>query len=349
MRAQPWQGPRQRLKALAIHEAHARAGQPKRGVTTLMNERKTLRLTTSDRDIGRAAELLQRGALVAFPTETVYGLGADARQGKAVAEIFEVKGRPSFNPLIVHVEDIAAARELGDFDETADHLAAAFWPGPLTLVVPLAEGHGLSALVAAGLPSVALRVPAHPTSQALLRATGRPLAAPSANPSGRISPTTSEHVLSGLGGKIAAVIDDGPCTVGLESTIVSTGSRPQMLREGGLPREAIEAALGGPLAAPAAQSITAPGQLTSHYAPRAAMRLNARDRQADEVMLGFGPVPGDETLSATGDLREAAARLFHCLHKLDATGRPIAVAPVPTNGIGAAINDRLQRAAAPRG
>lgn len=313
-----------------------------------MNERHTALLTVSKADIETAAELLQQGRLVAFPTETVYGLGADARQSHAVAGIFAAKQRPTFNPLIVHVDSVETARNLVRWNETAELLATRFWPGPLTLVLPLAEGHGLSSLVTAGLSSVALRVPAHPTAQALLRVSGCPLAAPSANLSGRISPTTAAHVMDGLGGKIAAVIDDGPCTVGLESTIIGLKDGPCLLRAGGVPREDVEQTLGRSLSAPKENDITAPGQLRSHYAPAAQVRLNATEARNDEVMLGFGTVTGDETLSATGDLTEAAARLFDCLHRLDATGKPIAVATVPAIGLGAAINDRLQRAAAPR-
>lgn len=313
-----------------------------------MDTSETRRLTVSQSDIETAAALIRRSALVAFPTETVYGLGADARQGEAVAALYEAKGRPSFNPLIVHVESMEAARKLGQFNDAAKRLAAAFWPGPLSLVVPLAEGHRLSSLVTAGLPSVALRVPAHPAAKALLRAADCPIAAPSANPSGRISPTSADHVIAGLGGRITAVVDDGPCTVGLESTIIGMVDQPRILREGGLDCGIIEKTMGFTLASPVDKAITAPGQLTSHYAPQAAIRLNAQAPQRGEVMLGFGAIPGDETLSARGDLKEAAHRLFDCLHRLDATGRPIAVAPIPESGLGAAINDRLRRAAAPR-
>ena len=299
--------------------------------------------------LARAADLLGQGRLVAFPTETVYGLGADARDGRAVAGIYAAKGRPTFNPLIVHLPDVDAARHLVDWSDAAKMLARAFWPGPLTLVLPLREGHGLSSVVTAGLDSVALRVPAHPTAQALLRAFAGPLAAPSANPSGRISPTTAAHVLSGLQGRIAAVLDDGPCAVGLESTIVGlTGPAPVLLRPGGLPQEAVEAALGHPLEVVSGAAVIAPGQLASHYAPRARVRLQAEAALPGEVMLGFGPVAGDLSLSPAGDLVEAAATLFDRLHRLDATGKPIAVAPIPETGLGRAINDRLRRAAAPR-
>jgi L-threonylcarbamoyladenylate synthase len=300
-------------------------------------------------DLVRAATLLQQGALVAFPTETVYGLGADARQGEAVAAIYEAKGRPSFNPLIVHVADTATAQTYVKWNAQAQTLADAFWPGPLTLVLPLKSDHGLSPLVTAGLSTVALRVPAHPAAVALLREFGGPIAAPSANPSGRISPTTAAHVLAGLTGRIAAVIDDGGCTVGLESTIIGfDGSAPVLLRAGGVPSEEIAAALDHPILSPSASKITAPGQLASHYAPRGKVRLNATDARAGEHLLGFGEVDGVITLSAGGNLAEAAANLFGHLHHLDALGGPIAVAPIPMQGLGRAINDRLARAAAPR-
>jgi L-threonylcarbamoyladenylate synthase len=298
--------------------------------------------------ISKAAALLRAGELVAFPTETVYGLGADARNGEAVAAIYEAKGRPAFNPLIVHLADTDMAKSFVDWTGTADRLAQAFWPGPLTLVLPLREGHGLSTLVTAGLPTAALRVPADPVAQTLLRAVGGPVAAPSANPSGRISATTAAHVAAGLGDRIAAILDNGPCQVGLESTIVGLDGPPTLLRAGGLPVEDIEACLGHPLLTAEAAQITAPGQMLSHYAPRARLRLDATGPDAGEVMLGFGPMPCDVNLSPSGDLREAAARLFDCLHHLDASGKPIAAAPVPRHGLGLAINDRLARAAAPR-
>lgn len=299
--------------------------------------------------IACAAAHLRAGRLIAFPTETVYGLGADARDGTAVAAIYAAKGRPSFNPLIVHVADTDMAKRYGQWSDLAEVLASAFWPGPLTLVLPLADGHGLSSLVTAGLPSVALRVPAHATARALLGAFDGPVAAPSANPSGRISPTTAAHVVNGLQGRIAGVVDDGPCSVGLESTIVGlTGDAPVLLRAGGLPVEAIEAALGMPLARPVPDKITAPGQLTSHYAPAGQVRLDAERAEGDEVLLGFGNVDCDLNLSPSGDLTEAAARLFDCLHQLDAMARPIAVTRIPERGLGMAINDRLRRAAAPR-
>lgn len=313
-----------------------------------MNQTETLHLHPDATGLARAAALLADGAQVAFPTETVYGLGADARNGQAVAGIYAAKGRPSFNPLIVHVPDVETAKTLVQWTDTADRLAAAFWPGALTLVLPLAAGHGLSSLVTAGLDTVAIRVPHHPTAQALLRAAQMPVAAPSANVSGRISPTTAQHVLDGLSGRIAAVLDDGPCPVGVESTILSLAGKPTLLRPGGLPVEAIEAALGHPVSRDTGDAITAPGQLASHYAPGATVRLNATSAQAGEVLLGFGKIAGDLTLSASGDLAEAAATLFDALHQLDRTGKPIAVAPIPQTGLGAAINDRLKRAAAPR-
>lgn len=304
------------------------------------------KILPADRDgFAAAAALLASGGLVAFPTETVYGLGADATNDIAVARVFTAKGRPSFNPLIVHVADLAAAQEIAVFDEMALRLAAAFWPGPLTLVLPLRAGHGIAPLVSAGLETIALRVPAHPVAQSLLSACGSPIAAPSANPSGQISPTTAAHVAAGLAGKLDAIVDGGACDVGLESTIVG-GSPLALLRPGGLPVEAIET-LVGPLA-PAGQNITAPGQLASHYAPKATVRLNANSAHRGEVLLGFGPMQSDLNLSMSGDLTEAAANLFGHLHRLDATKRPIAVAPIPNIGLGRAINDRLKRAAAPR-
>ncbi len=303
--------------------------------------------------IAQAADLLRKGGLVAFPTETVYGLGGDARSDRAVARIFAAKGRPRFNPLIVHLPDAAAARGLAVFDARADALAAAFWPGPLTLVLPLRAGSGLSGLVTAGLPTVALRVPAHPVARALLQVFGGPLAAPSANPSGRVSPTRAAHVIEGLGGRIDAVIDGGPCAVGVESTIVGLDGAARLLRPGGVPVEALETALGLPLLLPEAGKITAPGQLAAHYAPGALVRLEAVAARPNEVWIGFGPQSAGAALSLSraGDLVEAAARLFHTLREADRLAGPggaIAVAPVPETGLGRAINDRLRRAAAPR-
>jgi len=300
-------------------------------------------------DIARAATLLREGALVAFPTETVYGLGADATNDRAVAGIFAAKGRPSFNPLIVHVCDLAAARAIAVFDDMALTLAQAFWPGALTLVLPLRPDSGIAPLVSAGLPTIALRVPDHALAQALLRACGKPIAAPSANPSGRISPTTAAHVAAGLNGKIAAILDGGPCPVGLESTIVTTQPHLTLLRPGGLSTDTIETLLRHTLAQKTAnEALNAPGQMASHYAPSASLRLNADHRRSDELLLGFGPVDADLNLSPSSDLIEAAANLFSHLHQLDAIGKPIAVSPIPETGLGRAINDRLRRAAAPR-
>ncbi|MDH3262767.1 MAG: L-threonylcarbamoyladenylate synthase [Paracoccaceae bacterium] len=311
----------------------------------------TLLIAPDDAGIARAAALLKAGELVAFPTETVYGLGADARDDRAVARIFEAKGRPRFNPLIVHVADLDPARRVAAFTPEAEALASAFWPGPLTLVLPLKPEAGISPLVTAGLDMVALRMPAHPLARALLAAFGGPLAGPSANPSGRVSPTRAEHVLDGLGGRIAAVLDGGPCAVGVESTIVGLDGAARLLRPGGLPAEAIEACLGRPLvAAGEAARPTSPGQLASHYAPEAPLRLNAGKTRPGEVLLGFGPGAAGArlNLSPAGDLVEAAANLFHYLRALDAEGKPIAVSPIPETGLGRAINDRLRRAAAPR-
>ncbi len=311
-------------------------------------------LVPDDQGLAEASALLARGELVAMPTETVYGLAGDARDGRAVARIYEAKGRPSFNPLIVHLPDLGAAERIAVLDDAARDLADAFWPGALTLVLPLRPGAGIAPLVTAGLDTVAIRVPAHPVAQALLRRFGGPLAAPSANPSGRISATTAAHVadpVTGLGGRIAAVLDAGACPVGVESTIIGwQDGRPVLLRPGGLPAEAIAAALGGPVATPRLDPAApnAPGQLTSHYAPRASLRLNATAARPGELLIGFGPVAGEMSLSEGADLAEAAARLFELLHQADAQGRPIAVAPVPETGLGAAINDRLRRAAAPR-
>ena len=312
----------------------------------------TVTLAPDDSGIAEAARLLAAGELVAFPTETVYGLGGDARDDRAVARIYEAKGRPSFNPLIVHLPDLAAVEQIAHLGPKARKLAAAFWPGPLTLVLPLRDGAGISPLVTAGLDTVAVRVPAHPLAQQLLRAFDGPLAAPSANPSGRVSPTRAAHVLEGLSGRIAAVLDGGPCAVGLESTILLADPEPVMLRPGGVPAEAIQALLGEAVATGGdAGRPTSPGQLASHYAPGASVRLEATEAQAGELLVGFGAVQGRLTLSATGDLVEAAAALFGTLREADRLAGPggrIAFAPVPQAGLGRAINDRLRRAAAPR-
>lgn len=305
--------------------------------------------------IARAAELLRGGGLVAFPTETVYGLGADARDDRAVARIYATKNRPAFNPLIVHLPAPEDAASYSYLDDSAERLAAAFWPGPLTLVLPLRRDAGLSDLVTAGNTSVALRVPAHPLAARLLAAAGIPVAAPSANPSGRISPTEAAHVTAWLGDRIDAVIDGGACAVGLESTIVSLDGPPALLRPGGLPVEAIEDCLGARLSRPDDPARPqAPGQLASHYAPRAHLRMNATQPDADETFIGFGheTLPGALNLSVNGDLVEAAANLFRHLRRADELAGPngkIAVGPVPLHGLGLAINDRLRRASAPRG
>ncbi len=314
-----------------------------------MTDLTTLRLDADDGGLDRAAAILRAGGLVAFPTETVYGLGADACNGRAVARIFAAKGRPRFNPLIVHLADAQAARALVEWSDAAEALATRFWPGPLTLVLPLLPDSPLSPLVTAGLPSLALRVPAHPLARALLARFGGPVAAPSANPSGRISPTTAAHVAAGLSGRIEAILDGGPCPVGVESTILGLTDTPRLLRPGGLASEEIAAALGQPLA-PSGPGISAPGQLASHYAPAAPMRLDATEKLPGERLLGFGAVPrADLNLSPAGDLTEAAANLFAMLHRIDDGSTAIAVSPIPETGLGRAINDRLRRAAAPRG
>ena len=291
-----------------------------------------------------------------MPTETVYGLAADASNAYAVAKLFEAKGRPRFNPLIAHVADLAAARRVGVFNSDAERLAAAFWPGPLTLVLPKQTACGVSDLALAGLDSVAIRVPAHRIAHALLQAFGRPVVAPSANRSGHVSPTSAAHVLGDLTGRIDLVIDGGPCAVGVESTIVSCLGEPTLLRPGGLPREEIERVLGSPLAlagVPEDDAPLAPGMLSSHYAPCADVRLNAQGARADEALLAFGAAPAHEgttlNLSPRGDLVEAAANLFSHLRALDASGaKHIAVMTIPQEGLGEAINDRLARAAAPK-
>ena len=305
-------------------------------------------LVYSEAAIAHAAALIARGLPVAVPTETVYGLAADATSGGAVARIYAAKGRPSFNPLIVHVPDIAAAERIARFDPAARALAAAFWPGPLTLALPLAEGSAVAALVTAGLSTVAVRVPAHPAMRDLLAATGKPLAAPSANASGTISPTTAAHVLRSLDGRIPLILDAGSTGLGLESTIAAPrDGRIDLLRPGPISAAMLTDATGLPLGTPGAGSIEAPGQLASHYAPSRPLRLEATEARRGEWLIGFGAVKGDATLSERGDLIEAAANLFAALHEADASGRAgIAVAAVPETGIGLAINDRLRRAAA---
>ncbi|MFC0239408.1 L-threonylcarbamoyladenylate synthase [Rhodopseudomonas telluris] len=326
----------------------------------MMLDLTTTRLTAGDAEA--AAHALRGGSLVAFPTETVYGLGADATNADAVARLYAAKGRPSFNPLIAHVADLAAARAVAKLDEVSLRLAEAFWPGPLTLVLPKATNCSVCDLATAGLVSVALRVPAHPVAQSILRAFGGPVVAPSANRSGHVSPTTAAHVAADLDGRIDVIVDGGPVMVGVESTIIGCLGVPVLLRPGGVPREAIERVLGRTLSTPmaipdAGRAPVAPGMLASHYAPRARVRLEATTVESGEALLAFGPdlPPGAETavavrnLSTRGDLAEAAARLFGALRALDEVeARAIAVMPIPTHGLGEAINDRLRRAAAPR-
>jgi L-threonylcarbamoyladenylate synthase len=317
-------------------------------------------MPTTD-SVTTAARCLEGGGLVAFPTETVYGLGGDATNGEVVARLFEAKGRPAFNPLISHVLDTAAARLLGRLDAAATRLAETFWPGPLTLVLPRTPNCPVAELATAGLDTIAVRIPSHPVARELLAAFDRPIVAPSANRSGHISPTTAQHVLADLNGRIDLIIDGGPTVVGIESTIVACLDEPLLLRSGGVPRAEIERVLGRSLAlrpaAEEAEAPLAPGQLASHYAPMTPLRLDAREVNADEALLAFGPAlpagPARAThmlnLSRGGDLIEAAANLFSHLRALDAAGASaIAVMPVPHEGLGEAINDRLQRAAAPR-
>ena len=311
----------------------------------------------SPAELAEAARLLREGELVAFPTETVYGLGGDATNDRAVARIFEAKGRPRFNPLIVHVPDLSAARTLVVADARALRVAERFWPGPLSLVLPRAPQCPISLLASAGLDTLAIRVPAHPLALALLRETGRPLAAPSANRSGRVSPTMADHVMAELDGRIAAVLDGGPCQVGIESTVLDlSGAAPTLLRPGGVAREDLEALLGQVgVSSSAGAAPRSPGMLESHYAPHRPLRLDVVAARQGEALLALGPGDAPEGfrevrwLSRTGDLTEAAASLFSALRALD---RPenagIAVMPIPERGLGAAINDRLRRAAAPR-
>jgi L-threonylcarbamoyladenylate synthase len=306
-------------------------------------------LPADSEGVTAAVAVLRAGGTVAVPTETVYGLAARADRDDAVAAIYRAKGRPDFNPLIVHVPDLAAAERLALLDERAKALAAAFWPGALTLVVPRRADSGLAPAVSAGLPTVALRCPAHPAMQAVLRESGLPLAAPSANRSGAISPTSAGHVAASLGTRVDLVLDGGETRQGIESTIV--GLRPEggwaLLRPGPITAAAIAAVLGEAPEQGPGRGIEAPGQLASHYAPGKPVRLEAQAADEDEFLIGFGPVAGHVTLSAAGDLAEAAARLYACLHAGAAAAQPrIAVAPVPDSDIGAAINDRLRRAAA---
>jgi len=320
-------------------------------------------LPANEAAVAEAARCLRDGRLVAFPTETVYGLGADATNAAAIARLYEAKGRPAFNPLIAHVGDLEAARRVARFDAQAILLAQAFWPGPLTLVLPKASGCAVADLATAGLDTIAVRVPAHPIAREILRAFGGPVVAPSANLSGHVSPTTAAHVSSDLAGRIDLIIDGGAVEVGVESTIVGCFEAPMLLRPGGVPRGEIERVLGRTLLQPPEDADSdsgqplAPGMLASHYAPRTPVRLNADSIEAGEALLAFGPrvIPGVKAasdvmnLSARGDLNEAAANLFGYLRALDAkTARAIAVMPVPQHGLGEAINDRLRRAAVGR-
>lgn len=303
--------------------------------------------------VARAAEILRAGGLVVFPTETVYGLGADAANPLAVARIFEAKGRPRFNPLIAHIGGLAEAERHARLHPRARALAQVFWPGPFTLVAPRRPESSVAELACAGLSTIALRAPAHPLARALIKAFGGPIAAPSANRSGHVSATTAEHVKADLGDRVDLIIDAGPCPIGLESTIVAVdeAGAATLLRPGAVPRAEIEAVV-GPLGDAAAGAVDAPGMLASHYAPRARVRLDAEAPRPGEAYLAFGaPAPaGGATLSERGDLVEAAANLYACLRALDAAGaQAIAVAPIPAHGLGEAIRDRLARAAAPRG
>jgi L-threonylcarbamoyladenylate synthase len=324
---------------------------------------KTQILPAGEAVTAAAARCLAQGGLVGFPTETVYGLGADATNPEAVARLYQAKGRPAFNPLIAHVDDLAAARRIARFDPQALALAEAFWPGPLTLVLPKTSDCAVADLATAGLDTVAIRIPAHPVARDILRAFGRPVVAPSANLSGHVSPTTAAHVQSDLDGRIDLIVDDGPVPVGVESTIVGCFDAPTLLRPGGLPREAIERVLGRALVQVPEDAGTdtgaplAPGMLASHYAPRTPVRLNAGQVEAGDALLAFGPaaIPGMDAahvvmnLSQHGDLTEAATNLFGYLRALDLKGaRAIAVMPIPHHGLGEAINDRLRRAAVGR-
>lgn len=305
----------------------------------------------TERTIADAAALIRDGRLVAFPTETVYGLGCDATNDAAVAAVFEAKGRPSFNPLIVHVATITAARELVAFDDRAEKLADEFWPGPLTFVLPRLTDCPVSLLAGAGLDTLAIRVPAHPVARALIEAADRPIAAPSANRSGAVSPTCAEHVAESLGDTVDLIIDDGPCAVGVESTVLDlTGDKPAILRPGGITGEEISMITGALAEAGDAATPRSPGQLESHYATQTPLRLNAIDAASGEALLGFGRDLPDadfvENLSPSGNLKEAAANLFAMMRRLDALNPAgIAVSPIPQEGLGAAINDRLRRAA----
>ena len=311
-------------------------------------------VTTSPADLALAAGALRDGAIVAVPTETVYGLAARADSVEAVAAIYRAKGRPDFNPLIVHVPDLAAAEALADLDDRARALAATFWPGPLTMVLPRRADAPIAAAVTAGLPTLAIRCPAHPVMQAILRESGLPLAAPSANRSGGVSPTTAGHVAASLGERVPMIVDGGACEAGIESTIVALRGDDEMaggwqvLRPGPITSADLAAVLGAQAEVSEDRGIEAPGQMTSHYAPGKPVRLNAAAKAADEFYITFGCMEGDASLSRSGDLAEAAARLYAALHEAAQAHQPkVAIAPIPDEGIGAAINDRLRRAAAP--
>jgi len=309
----------------------------------------TENLNTDDLGIAEAARRLQAGDLVAFPTETVYGLGADARNDQAVARIYEAKGRPSFNPLIVHFADIENLKDQVNWNDWAEKLANTFWPGALTFILPRSENCKLARLVSAGLETVAVRVPAHPIAHSLIDKAGTPIAAPSANTSGKISPTTPDHVRQSLGGKISSILDGGVCSIGLESTVVDlSGKTPTLLRPGGITQAEIEAAIGRITLGGDGDTIASPGMLARHYAPDVAIRLNATQFDSEESVLGFGPTApkGALNLSVSEDLIEAAANLFSMLHQLNQPEtKSIAVMPLPGEGLGVAINDRLRRAA----
>jgi L-threonylcarbamoyladenylate synthase len=307
-------------------------------------------LPMDDKAIAHAAELIRAGGIVAVPTETVYGLAADATNGEAVARIYAAKGRPSFNPLIVHVGGMADANVIAELPPAAHRLAKAFWPGPLTMVLPSRAGSPIAALVTAGLPTIAIRMPAHAAMRALIEAAGVPLAAPSANASGRISATRAEHVATSLAERVPLILDGGPTEHGLESTIVAIeADRLRLLRPGPIDTQALERASGLPVMLVEGGTIEAPGQMSSHYAPMKPLRLGATERRDGEWLIGFGTVSGSDNLSPTGNLIEAAARLFELLHRADAAdAHSIAVAHIPRYGLGLAINDRLERAAAPR-
>jgi L-threonylcarbamoyladenylate synthase len=327
--------------------------QPEPRVTIMEASLKTILSKPDDRAIAMAVDVLNNGGCVAFPTETVYGLGADARNSAAVAAIYAAKGRPSFNPLIVHVPSLDIAEKIAVFSDMERQLAQQFWPGPLTMVLPLRSDSGIAGLVTAGLDTVAIRVPQGETAHRLLMAFNGPIAAPSANPSGQLSPTKAAHVYNGLSGKVNMILDGGDCSVGLESTIIRRVNDTQiaLLREGGFDPDRLPFEVIKPSIDPDRPS--APGQLLSHYAPQTPLRLNADMASSDELLLGFGPINATLNLSLTGNVIEAAANLFDFLHQMDAiagtqNAASIAVSPIPMHGLGAAINDRLQRAAAPR-